>query len=107
MTSGHMPAHPGFTKILAIPAQTLAPLLLSKGSKVAIEGALCWSQWKKDGQKWSKIEDIIEEIEFLSYRETDTGYFEDDGDDCDYDIGGYGESYRTEPSKARPCGADV
>jgi single-strand DNA-binding protein len=42
---------------------------LSKGSKVAIEGKLRWSQWERDGQKRSKIEVIIDEIEFLSPRD--------------------------------------
>jgi single-strand DNA-binding protein len=41
---------------------------LSKGSKVAIEGKLRWSQWEKEGQKRSKLEVIIDEIEFLSAR---------------------------------------
>jgi single-strand DNA-binding protein len=41
---------------------------LSKGAKVAIEGKLRWSQWERDGQKRSKIEVIIDEIEFLSAR---------------------------------------
>lgn len=39
---------------------------LSKGSKVAIEGKLRWSQWERDGQKRSKIEVIVDEVEFLS-----------------------------------------
>lgn len=39
---------------------------LSKGSKVAIEGKLRWSQWERDGQKRSKIEVVVDEIEFLS-----------------------------------------
>lgn len=40
---------------------------LSKGSKVAIEGKLRWSQWEtNDGQKRSKIEIIVDEIEFMS-----------------------------------------
>ena len=39
---------------------------LSKGSKVAIEGKLHWSQWECDGQKRSKIEVIVDEIEFMS-----------------------------------------
>lgn len=39
---------------------------ISKGSKVAIEGKLRWSQWEKDGQKRSKIEVIVDEIEFMS-----------------------------------------
>lgn len=39
---------------------------LTKGMKVAIEGKLRWSQWEKDGQKRSKIEVIVDEVEFLS-----------------------------------------
>lgn len=42
---------------------------LSKGSKVAIEGKLRWSQWERDGQKRSKIEVIVDEIEFMSRSE--------------------------------------
>lgn len=39
---------------------------LSKGSKVAIEGKLRWSQWERDGQKRSKVEVVVDEIEFMS-----------------------------------------
>ena len=39
---------------------------LAKGSKVAIEGKMRWSQWGRDGQKRSKIEVVIDELEFLS-----------------------------------------
>ena len=39
---------------------------LTKGMKVAIEGKLRWSQWEKDSQKRSKIEVIVDEVEFLS-----------------------------------------
>ena len=39
---------------------------LSKGSKVAIEGKLRWSQWERDGQKRSKIEVVVDEIELMS-----------------------------------------
>ena len=39
---------------------------LSKGSKVAIEGRLKWSGWEKDGHKRSKLEVIVDEIEFMS-----------------------------------------
>lgn len=38
---------------------------LSKGSKVAIEGKLRWSQWEKDGQKRSGIKVIVDEIELM------------------------------------------
>ena len=41
---------------------------LSKGSKVAIEGKLRWSQWERDGQKRSKIEVVVDEIEFMASR---------------------------------------
>ncbi len=41
---------------------------LSKGTKVAIEGKLRWSQWERDGQKRSKIEVIVDELEFMSSR---------------------------------------
>ena len=38
---------------------------LSKGTKVAIEGKLRWSQWERDGQKRSKLEVIVDELEFM------------------------------------------
>ena len=41
---------------------------LSKGMKVAVEGKLRWSQWEKDGQKRSKLEVIVDEVEFFSQR---------------------------------------
>ncbi|MEG0302085.1 MAG: single-stranded DNA-binding protein [Gordonibacter sp.] len=41
---------------------------LSKGAKVSIEGKLRWSQWERDGQKRSKIEVIVDELEFMSSR---------------------------------------
>ena len=40
---------------------------LSKGAKVAIEGKLRWSQWEaQDGSKRSKLEVVVEELEFMS-----------------------------------------
>ena len=39
---------------------------LSKGSKVTIEGKLHYSSWEKDGQKRSKIEVFVDDIEFMS-----------------------------------------
>lgn len=44
---------------------------ISKGSKVAIEGRLRWSQWEKDGQKHSKLSVIVDEIEFMSRKSGD------------------------------------
>ena len=39
---------------------------LAKGSKVSVVGKLRWSQWERDGQKRSKIELIVDEIEMMS-----------------------------------------
>lgn len=40
---------------------------ISKGSKVAIEGKLRFSSWEtKDGDRRSKLEVIVDEIDFLS-----------------------------------------
>lgn len=41
---------------------------LAKGNKVAIEGKLRYSSWERDGQKRSKLEVIVDEIEFMSSR---------------------------------------
>lgn len=43
---------------------------LSKGSKVAIEGKLRWSSWETpQGEKRSKVEVVVDEIEFMSSRD--------------------------------------
>ena len=39
---------------------------LSKGSKVAIEGKLRWSQWERDGKRHSKLEVAVDDIEFIT-----------------------------------------
>ena len=44
---------------------------LSKNTRVAIEGKLRWSQWERDGQRRSKIEVIVDELEFMSSRKSD------------------------------------
>lgn len=42
---------------------------LQKGSKVAIEGKLRWSQWETpEGDKRSKVEIVADDIEFMSSR---------------------------------------
>ena len=48
--------------------------ILHKGSKVAIEGKLRYSSWEaKDGSKRSKLEVVVDEIEFMSQREASDG----------------------------------
>ena len=43
--------------------------LLSKGMKVAIEGKLRYSSWEtQDGQKRSKLEVVVDEVEFLAQK---------------------------------------
>lgn len=46
---------------------------LAKGSKVAIEGKLRYSSWERDGQRRSKLEVIVDEIEFMSRGQGQTG----------------------------------
>lgn len=42
---------------------------LQKGSKIAVEGKLRWSQWETpDGDKRSKVEIIADDIEFMTAR---------------------------------------
>ena len=42
---------------------------LQKGSKVAIGGRLRYSSWENEGQKRSKLDVIVDELEFMSRRE--------------------------------------
>ena len=46
---------------------------IEKGSKVAIEGKLRYSSWEKDGERRSKLEVIVDEIEFMSRRDEQGG----------------------------------
>ncbi len=66
-STGEWEDHPNFIDctMFGARAQSISRFL-SKGSKVAIEGKLRWSQWERDGQKRSKIEVIVDEIEFMS-----------------------------------------
>jgi single-strand DNA-binding protein len=72
-TTGEWEDYPNFIDctMFGVRAESVSRFL-QKGSKVVIEGKLRWSQWERDGQKRSKIEVIIDEIEFLS-RNTDGG----------------------------------
>lgn len=47
---------------------------IQKGSKVAIEGKLRYSSWEaKDGSKRSKLEVVVDEIEFMSQPKAQDG----------------------------------
>lgn len=41
---------------------------LSKGCKVAVEGKLRFSSWEKNGEKRSRLDVIVDELELLSQR---------------------------------------
>lgn len=51
-------------------AEKLQPYM-TKGTKVAIEGKLRYSSWEHEGQRRSKLEVIVDEIEFMSSRQQD------------------------------------
>ena len=62
---------------------------LSKGSKVAIEGKLRWSQWEsQQGDKRSKLEVVADDIEFLSSRDSGSGTYTPPADTGAADPGG-------------------
>lgn len=42
---------------------------IHKGSKVAIEGKLRWSQWETEGQKRSKVEIIVDNLDFMTSKQ--------------------------------------
>lgn len=74
-------------------AESLARFL-SKGTKVTIEGKLRWSQWERDGQKRSKLEVVVDDLEFMSSR--------NGGQQGGYNNGGYGnQSYA--PAASAPA----
>lgn len=41
---------------------------MAKGDKIAVDGKLRYSQWEKDGQHRTKLEVIVEDIEFMARR---------------------------------------
>lgn len=69
-TTGEWEDYPNFIDctMFGARAESVARFL-TKGAKVAIEGKMRWSQWERDGQKRSKIEVIVDEIEFMSIRD--------------------------------------
>lgn len=68
--TGEWEEFPNFVDVTVFGARGEAlSRFLSKGAKVAIEGKLRWSQWERDGQKRSKIEVIVDELEILTSRD--------------------------------------
>lgn len=46
---------------------------LEKGTKACVQGRLRWSQWEREGQKRSKLEVIVEEMEFWTRKKDGEG----------------------------------
>jgi single-strand DNA-binding protein len=68
--SGEWEDYPNFVDCVMFGARAEAiARYLSKGTKVAIEGKLRYSSWDSNGQKRSKLEVIVDEIEFMSSRQ--------------------------------------
>jgi single-strand DNA-binding protein len=86
-------------------AEAIANYLV-KGTKVAIEGKLRWSQWERDGQKRSKIEVVIDEIEFMSSRNAGQGSGGFQGDSFQGGFqGGNASGYQYSPAPAASAAA--
>lgn len=65
--TGEWEDYPNFIECVMFGARAEAvSKFIQKGSKIAIEGKLHWSQWEHEGQKRSKIEVIVDQIEFMS-----------------------------------------
>lgn len=66
---------------------------LTKGTKVAIEGKLRYSTWERDGQRRSKLEVIVDEVEFLSRNQQGGGQSGYGGQSDQSGYGGQRSSY--------------
>uniref|UniRef100_A0A7C9JER7 Single-stranded DNA-binding protein n=1 Tax=Muribaculaceae bacterium Z82 TaxID=2304548 RepID=A0A7C9JER7_9BACT len=65
--SGEWEDYPNFVdcKMFGTRAESVSRFL-SKGQKACIEGKLRYSSWERDGQKHSKLEVAVDEIELMS-----------------------------------------
>jgi single-strand DNA-binding protein len=70
--TGEWEEFPNFVDVTVFGARAEAlSRFLTKGTKVAIEGKLRWSQWETpQGDKRSKLEVIADEIELLTARDS-------------------------------------
>lgn len=70
--------------------------ILHKGSKVAIDGRLRWSSWKaKDGSNRSSLEVVVDNLDFMSSRNSDGGYSNNGASNYG---GGYQQNNAVHPS---------
>lgn len=68
--TGEWEDNPNFFDLVVLGerANSLAPRL-TKGTKVAVGGKLRFTSWEKDGQRRSKVDVIVDDLEFLSQRQ--------------------------------------
>jgi single-strand DNA-binding protein len=52
---------------------------LHKGIKVVVEGKLRYSSWERDGQRRSKLEVVVDDLDFVSPRQQQGGYGQQNG----------------------------
>lgn len=65
---------------------------LRKGTKVVVEGKLRYSSWERDGQRRSKIEVIVDDVDFVSPRQQQGSYAPQQGGG-NYGNGGQQQGY--------------
>ena len=72
---------------------------LHKGIKVVVEGKLRYSSWERDGQRRSKLEVVVDDLDFVSPRQQQGGYPSQQG--------GYGmqqgQGYGQQPAYSAPA----
>lgn len=68
--TGEWEDNPNFFDLVVLGerANSLAPRL-TRGTKVAVLGKLRFTSWEKDGQRRSKVDVIVDDLEFLSQRQ--------------------------------------
>jgi single-strand DNA-binding protein len=81
---------------------------LKKGLKVAIEGRLHYSSWedRNSGQRRSKVDVTVDELEFMSSRNGANQSYDDGGNNYGGQGGSYdaGRSYGDVPAQQSPVG---
>lgn len=83
--TGQWEDHPVFVDctMFGIRAEKIAPYLV-KGTKVAVEGRLRYSSWedRASGQRRSKLDVTVDEIEFMSSNRPRQGEYQAEAFDC-------------------------
>lgn len=73
---------------------------LRKGTKVVVEGKLRYSSWERDGQRRSKLEVVVDDLDFVSPRQQQGGYVPQQGG---YNNTPQNQGYGTQPAYSAPA----